>query len=85
VFEDCEVPEENGLSEVGRGVQRADVRPRYDVPVLRRNRRLMQACMDVCCPVHERKQFASSIGTFQLVQAKIAAYALCSENHVKTK
>src|SRR5260370_1375003 len=33
----------------------------------------MQACMDVVMPyVHERKQFGQPIGTFQLVQGKIA-------------
>ncbi len=34
---------------------------------------IMQACMDVVLPyVHERKQFGQPIGTFQLVQGKIA-------------
>ena len=34
---------------------------------------IMQACMDVVLPyVHERKQFGEPIGTFQLVQGKIA-------------
>ena len=34
---------------------------------------IMQACMDVVIPyVHERKQFGEPIGTFQLMQAKIA-------------
>ncbi len=34
---------------------------------------IVQACMDVVLPyVHERKQFGEPIGSFQLVQGKIA-------------
>ncbi|TYL19853.1 isovaleryl-CoA dehydrogenase, partial [Streptococcus pyogenes] len=34
---------------------------------------IMAACMDVAMPyVHERKQFGQQIGTFQLVQGKLA-------------
>ncbi|TIP54705.1 MAG: isovaleryl-CoA dehydrogenase, partial [Mesorhizobium sp.] len=34
---------------------------------------LMAACLDVAVPyVHERKQFGQPIGTFQLVQGKLA-------------
>ncbi|MFX4531861.1 acyl-CoA dehydrogenase family protein, partial [Acinetobacter baumannii] len=34
---------------------------------------IMQACMDVVLPyVHERRQFGQPIGTFQLVQGKLA-------------
>jgi isovaleryl-CoA dehydrogenase len=34
---------------------------------------IMQACMDVVLPyVHERRQFGQPIGTFQLMQAKLA-------------
>ena len=34
---------------------------------------IMQACMDIVVPyVHERKQFGEPIGTFQLMQGKLA-------------
>ena len=89
VFEDCEVPEENVLSEVGRGVNVLMSGLDYERAVLAAGPiGIMQACMDVVLPyVHERKQFGEPIGTFQLVQGKIAdmyttmnasrAYVLC--------
>jgi isovaleryl-CoA dehydrogenase len=34
---------------------------------------IMQACLDIVMPyVRERKQFGKPIGTFQLMQAKVA-------------
>ena len=74
VFEDCEVPEENVLSEVGRGVNVLMSGLDYERAVLAAGPiGIMQACMDVVMPyVHERKQFGQPIGTFQLVQGKIA-------------
>src|SRR5947208_9239639 len=74
VFEDCEVPEENVLSEVGRGVNVLMSGLDYERAVLAAGPiGIMQACMDVVLPyVHERKQFGQPIGTFQLVQGKIA-------------
>src|SRR6202007_417005 len=74
VFEDCEVPEENVLSEVGRGVNVLMSGLDYERAVLAAGPLgIMQACMDVVLPyVHERKQFGEPIGTFQLVQGKIA-------------
>ena len=74
VFEDCEVPEENVLSEVGRGVNVLMSGLDYERAVLAAGPLgIMQACMDVVLPyVHERKQFGQPIGTFQLVQGKIA-------------
>src|SRR4029077_3198471 len=74
VFEDCEVPEENVLSEVGRGVNVLMSGLDYERAVLAAGPiGIMQACMDVVLPyVHERKQFGEPIGTFQLVQGKIA-------------
>src|SRR6184192_3288103 len=73
VFEDCEVPEENVLSEVGRGVNVLMSGLDYERAVLAAGPiGIMQACMDVVLPyVHERKQFGEPIGTFQLVQGKI--------------
>jgi isovaleryl-CoA dehydrogenase len=74
VFEDCEVPDENVLSEVGRGVNVLMSGLDYERAVLAAGPiGIMQACMDVVLPyVHERKQFGEPIGTFQLVQGKIA-------------
>src|SRR5436305_31150 len=74
VFEDCEVPAENVLSEVGRGVNVLMSGLDYERAVLAAGPLgIMQACMDVVLPyVHERKQFGQPIGTFQLVQGKIA-------------
>src|SRR4029434_5809043 len=74
VFEDCEVPEENVLSEVGRGVNVLMSGLDYERAVLAAGPiGIMQACMDVVLPyVHERKQFGQPIGAFQLVQGKVA-------------
>jgi isovaleryl-CoA dehydrogenase len=74
VFEDCEVPEENVLGEVGRGVAILMSGLDYERAVLSGGPLgIMQACMDVVMPyVHERKQFGRSIGAFQLVQGKLA-------------
>src|SRR5690242_10339939 len=59
VFEDCEVPEENVLGEVGRGVNVLISGLDYERVVLAAGPiGIMQACMDVVLPyVHERKQF----------------------------
>jgi isovaleryl-CoA dehydrogenase len=74
VFEDCEVPEENVLGDVGRGVNVLMSGLDYERAVLAAGSLgIMQACMDVVMPyIHERKQFGQPIGTFQLVQGKIA-------------
>ncbi len=74
VFEDCEVPEENVLGEVGRGVNVLMSGLDYERAVLAAGPLgIMQACMDVVMPyVHERKQFGQAIGEFQLVQGKLA-------------
>src|ERR1700741_1028768 len=74
VFEDCEVPEENVLGEVGRGVNVLMSGLDYERAVLAAGPiGIMQACMEVVLPyVHERKQFGQAIGTFQLVQGKLA-------------
>ncbi|MFG1462901.1 isovaleryl-CoA dehydrogenase [Xanthobacter sp. DSM 24535] len=74
VFEACEVPEENVLGEVGRGVNVLMSGLDYERAVLAAGPLgIMQACMDVVLPyVHERKQFGQPIGTFQLMQGKIA-------------
>jgi isovaleryl-CoA dehydrogenase len=74
VFEDCEVPAENVLGEVGRGVNVLMSGLDYERAVLAAGPiGIMQACMDVVVPyIHERKQFGQPIGTFQLIQAKVA-------------
>jgi isovaleryl-CoA dehydrogenase len=74
VFQDCEVPEENVLSEVGRGVQVLMSGLDFERAVLAGGPLgLMQACMDVVVPyVHDRKQFDQPIGEFQLMQGKLA-------------
>lgn len=74
VFEDCEVPEENVMGGVGGGVRVLMSGLDYERLVLTGGPLgIMQACMDVCIPyVHERKQFDTPIGEFQLMQGKIA-------------
>ncbi len=74
VFEDCEVPEENVLGAVGRGVNVLMSGLDYERAVLAAGPLgIMQACMDAVMPyVHERKQFGQAIGEFQLMQGKLA-------------
>src|SRR4030081_4123406 len=74
VFQDCEVPEENILSEAGRGVSVLMSGLDYERAVLAGGALgIMQACMDVVVPyLHERKQFGQPIGEFQLMQGKLA-------------
>ncbi|MDX5360698.1 MAG: isovaleryl-CoA dehydrogenase, partial [Alphaproteobacteria bacterium] len=74
VFEDCEVPEENVMGAVGKGVNVLMSGLDYERAVLAAGPLgIMQACMDVVMPyVHERKQFGQAIGEFQLMQGKIA-------------
>jgi isovaleryl-CoA dehydrogenase len=74
VFQDCEVPEENVVGKAGEGVKILMSGLDYERAVLAAGPLgIMQACLDVAIPyVHERKQFGQPIGSFQLVQAKIA-------------
>ncbi len=74
VFQDCEVPEENVLGGVGRGVNVLMSGLDFERAVLSAGPLgIMQACMDVVIPyVHERKQFGQAIGEFQLMQGKLA-------------
>jgi isovaleryl-CoA dehydrogenase len=81
VFEDCEVPEENVLGEVNRGVAVLMSGLDYERAVLSGGPvGIMQACLDVTVPyVHQRRQFDQPIGEFQLVQGKLAdMYTLTS-------
>ena len=74
VFEECEVPEENVLGFVGRGVNVLMSGLDYERAVLAAGPiGIMQACLDVVMPyIHDRKQFGQPIGEFQLVQGKVA-------------
>ncbi len=74
VFEDCAVPEENVLGTEGAGVAVLMSGLDYERAVLAAGPLgIMRACMDAALPyVHERKQFGRPIGTFQLMQGKLA-------------
>lgn len=74
VFEDCEVPAENVLGELGGGVRVLMSGLDYERAVLAAGPLgILQACLDLVVPyVHERRQFGQPIGEFQLIQAKLA-------------
>lgn len=74
VFEDCEIPEENILGAPGGGVAVLMSGLDYERLVLAAGPLgIMQACLDEVLPyVHERKQFGQAIGSFQIMQAKLA-------------
>ena len=74
VFQDCEVPEENVLGEVGEGVRVLMSGLDFERLVLAGGPLgIMQSCLDVVIPfVHQREQFGQPIGEFQLIQAKLA-------------
>jgi isovaleryl-CoA dehydrogenase len=74
VFEDCEVPGENVLGGVGKGVEVLMSGLDYERAVLAGGPvGLMQACLDAVLPyLHERTQFDRPIGEFQLMQGKLA-------------
>jgi len=74
VFSDCEVPEENLLGTLGKGVNVLMSGLDFERTVLSGGPiGIMQACLDVVIPyIHDRKQFGQAIGEFQLMQGKIA-------------
>jgi isovaleryl-CoA dehydrogenase len=74
VFDACRVPLENVLHQVGHGVQVLMSGLDYERVVLSGGPLgIMQACLDLVLPyVRERKQFGRPIGSFQLIQAKLA-------------
>ncbi|HEX3423447.1 MAG TPA: isovaleryl-CoA dehydrogenase [Sphingomicrobium sp.] len=74
VFDDCFVPPENILGEENEGVAVLMSGLDYERTVLAGIQiGIMQACLDTVLPyVRERKQFGKPIGSFQLMQAKVA-------------
>jgi isovaleryl-CoA dehydrogenase len=74
VFEDCEIPDENVLLEANRGVKVLMSGLNLERVVLSGGPLgIMQAALDVTLPyIHERWQFDRPIGTFELMQGKIA-------------
>jgi isovaleryl-CoA dehydrogenase len=74
IFQDCEVPAENVLGELNKGVNVLMSGLDYERVVLSAGPLgIMQACLDVVLPyVHEREQFGRPIGEFQLMQGKLA-------------
>lgn len=74
IFDDCEVPFENILGEEGKGVKVLMSGLDYERVVLSGiGTGIMAACLDEVMPyVAEREQFGKPIGSFQLMQGKIA-------------
>ena len=74
IFENCEIPFESVLGEEGRGVRVLMSGLDYERLVLSGiGTGIMAACLDEVMPyVRDRKQFGQPIGSFQLMQAKIA-------------
>ena len=74
VFEDCEVPAENVMGREGGGVSVLMSGLDYERTVLAAGSvGIMQACIDVVIPyLHDRKQFGQPVGSFQIMQSKLA-------------
>src|SRR5260221_4109700 len=74
VFEDCPVPPENELGELGSGTRDLISGLDYERAILARGPlRLIAAALDVTRPyIHQRKHFRQAIGSFQLMQGKLA-------------
>jgi isovaleryl-CoA dehydrogenase len=74
VFQDCEVPEDNVLGRINEGVRILMSGLDYERVVLSAGPLgIMRNAMDIVVPyVHERKQFGQPIGSFQLMQGKLA-------------
>ncbi len=74
IFENCAVPKERVLGAENKGVGVLMSGLDFERVVLSGGPLgLMQACLDIVLPyVHDRKQFGEPIGSFQLVQAKLA-------------
>ena len=74
IFENCEIPFENVLGEEGRGVRVLMSGLDYERVVLSGiGTGIMAACLDEVMPyMRDRKQFGQPIGSFQLMQGKVA-------------
>ena len=74
VFQNCFVPNENVMGEIGQGAAILMSGLDYERAVLAGGPLgIMQACLDVVLPyIKERKQFGKPLGDFQLMQAKVA-------------
>ena len=74
IFDDCEVPFENVLGEEGKGVRVLMSGLDYERVVLAGiGLGIMAACLDEIMPyMAERKQFGQPVGSFQLMQGKMA-------------
>jgi isovaleryl-CoA dehydrogenase len=74
VFDQCEVPKENVLGEINKGVSVLMSGLDIERVIIGAGPLgIMQACLDLVLPyIHARKQFARALGEFQLIQAKIA-------------
>ncbi|HJY40225.1 MAG TPA: isovaleryl-CoA dehydrogenase [Steroidobacteraceae bacterium] len=74
VFKDCAIPAANLLHKEGHGAQVLMSGLDYERVVLAGGSLgIMRACLDLVLPyIHERQQFGKPIGTFQLMQAKVA-------------
>ena len=74
VLQDCRVPKENRLAEAGKGAAILMSGLDYERLALAAGPLgIMRACFDLVMPyIHDRKQFGAPIGSFQLMQGKIA-------------
>ena len=74
IFEDCEVPADNVLGEANQGAAVLMSGLDYERIVLAGGPLgIMQSCLDIVLPyLHEREQFGRPIGSFQLMQGKLA-------------
>ncbi len=74
LFENCLVPAANLLATPGKGAAILMSGLDYERLVLAAGPLgIMRACFDLVMPyVHDRKQFGQAIGTFQLMQGKVA-------------
>ncbi len=74
VFRDCEVPAEQVLGQVNRGVRVLMSGLNYERVIIAGGPLgIMQACLDLVIPyVRQRKQFGQPIGNFQFIQGKLA-------------
>ena len=74
VFQDCEIPADRVMGQVGQGVKILMSGLDYERAVLAAGPLgILRACLNTVMPyVRERKQFGAPIGSFQLMQGKIA-------------